>query len=279
MKAVQALLAKHHVQSHLQHLLKQIRPFRVLGLDINTKTTGYVVLNEKGRLVKFGHVSTKHLSSEIQMLDIGIDITNALKELAIPKQENITWLVGIEDFLKTYASGRFHTKGLFQLAQLNGLISYSCLLTFGTRPQHIHPTSARAFFRLAKDKEMKKRDAIKHVVMDFALSMEPNLSFPEKNSVGYRYDIADAYVIAFYTYWQHVATLACDKNQEWTQVVIADLNQLLDKQMTRKAALPIDFDSERYLDTVLLAHVQDYIKDIVHDTALLNSIRPNANQQ
>ncbi|OQR92521.1 hypothetical protein ACHHYP_03601 [Achlya hypogyna] len=260
MKVIQALLLKHGVAEHLRSVVSQAPPLRVLGLDINTNVTGYVVLNEHGRLDTAGHVSTKHLASDQQILDIGVDIASTLQ--ALPATRPAQWVVGIEDFLKTYAGGRFHTKGLFQLAQLNGLVSYCCLTAFNVRPQHVHPTTARAFFRLAKPKGSPKKDAIKHVVLDFALASEPALAFPENLSAGYRYDVADAYVIALYTYWQHVASCACDPELAWTRDVSAALREALVKPLVRRqAAAPEAFDGDAYVASLLRTHVQQHIKD------------------
>ncbi|KDO19969.1 hypothetical protein SPRG_13074 [Saprolegnia parasitica CBS 223.65] len=271
MKVVHGLLLKHGIAERLQSVVATAKPFRVLGLDINTNTTGYVVLNERGRLADAGHVSTKHLSSESQILDIGVDIASTLQRLH-STSETLPWVVGIEDFLKTYAGGRFHTKGLFQLAQLNGLVSYSCYTTFGARPQHVHPTTARALFRLAKPKDTNKqrKDAIKHIVLDFALAMEPALVRPEAPA-SFKYDVADAYVIALFTYWRHIADLALAADAAWTQSVTAATNLALAKPLARKAAAAPELDLQAHVASLLRAHVEQHIKDTLPPRAFAPS--------
>ncbi|EQC26356.1 hypothetical protein SDRG_15841 [Saprolegnia diclina VS20] len=269
MKVVQALLLKHGIAERLQSVVATAKPFRVLGLDINTNTTGYVVLNERGRLTDAGHVSTKHLSSESQILDIGVDIASTLQRLH-SASGTLPWVVGIEDFLKTYAGGRFHTKGLFQLAQLNGLVSYSCYTTFKSRPQHVHPTTARALFRLAKPKDAAtkpKKYAIKHIVLAFALAMEPTLIEPEAPS-SFKYDVADAYVIALFTYWRHIADLALAADAPWTESVTAATTLALAKPLARKAAATPELDLQAHVASLLRAHVEQHIKDTLPPRAL-----------
>ncbi|CAM9236420.1 unnamed protein product [Phaeothamnion confervicola] len=87
------------------------------------------------------------------------------------KEERPTaWVVGVEDFMKTFMPGRFNTRALFKMAQLNGIVGYGVLTALGAKATNVHPTSARAFYGLRKNKE---EDDVKRVVFDYVVGLEP----------------------------------------------------------------------------------------------------------
>ncbi len=53
-------------------------------------------------------------------------------------------------FLLLFVNIRFNTRSLFKLAQISGIVKFSCLQTFGSKPYAWHPTSARAYYGLRK---------------------------------------------------------------------------------------------------------------------------------
>lgn len=153
-KRVLAALAAGGVARRTRALVRESPPLRVLGLDLNTSSTGYAVLCERGRVREWGHVPTAQLPSA-DVLGIARAVDTALADVHARVSADCTdpvdWRVGIEDFMRTYRFGRFHTKGIFQLAQLNGVVSYACWRRFSgdAQPVHTHPSAARGFFGIA----------------------------------------------------------------------------------------------------------------------------------
>jgi hypothetical protein len=78
-------------------------------------------------------------------------------------QDGVVWDVAFEDYMRHFRAGRFQTKSLFQLAETNCCSALSCWQTIGIKPLRVHPTSARACFKLSSS---NTRDGIKDVVVD-----------------------------------------------------------------------------------------------------------------
>ncbi|CEG45094.1 uncharacterized protein PHALS_01418 [Plasmopara halstedii] len=213
----------------IQQLLRNSPPFRVLGIDINTNSTGFVVVTERGRVCRWGYIPTDHFASS-NVMAIGGAIDDFLAkvqaaELELQQQENARWIVGIEAFMRMFRSGRYHNAGIFQLAQLNGIVSFACWKRFGSLPLHTHPSAARSFHGLCTSSVNSKSGSIKHQVMTFLKQQEPELTqaascdsksscvFPtfQRNRNGSladsAFDIADAYVMASYTRCMYFKTL------------------------------------------------------------------------
>ncbi|KAG7399885.1 hypothetical protein PHYBOEH_007746 [Phytophthora boehmeriae] len=208
---------------HAQQIVRTSPPLRVLGLDVNTNSTGFAVVTETGRVCRWGHIPTTQFASA-DVLHIGGAIDEFLASVQTAEQE-VEWVVGIEAFMRMFRSGRFHNAGIFQLAQLNGIVSFACWKRFGVLPLHTHPSAARGFFGLsapASTSSNLKKNSIKHQVMSFLEEQEPGLtqtmeqesaalpSF-ERTRTGAladsAFDIADAYVIAAYTRCAHFQQL------------------------------------------------------------------------
>lgn len=235
-KRVLAALHASDVAQTTRALIRDSPSLRVLGLDINTNSTGFAVLTEHGRLCQWGHVSTAHIqSSDILGIAHAIDTAlegvhnSVVKKAGGGIEQQLSWHVGIEDFMRMYRFGRFHNKGIFQLAQLNGIVSYTCWQRFSAHgvsaaPTHTHPSAARAFLGIAASKMKKtgtKGDSdIKEQVMAFMQQQEPQLfvdsghnsnsstgSLFDKTRNGSfseaAFDVADAYVIAAFTRWRY----------------------------------------------------------------------------
>lgn len=231
-KRVLTALHASDVAEKTHTLIRDSPPLRVLGLDINTNSTGFAVITEHGRLCQWGHVSTAHIpSSDILGIAHAIDTalgdvhSRVVKETGGGDVEQLSWHVGIEDFMRMYRFGRFHNKGIFQLAQLNGIVSYTCWQRFGgnVTPTHTHPSAARAFLGIAASKKKagaKGESDIKEQVMAFVQQQEPQLFAGTENSdrspiaslfdrtrngnfSEAAFDVADAYVIAAFTRWRH----------------------------------------------------------------------------
>ncbi|CAI5735786.1 unnamed protein product [Peronospora destructor] len=204
-------LAKHSKQ-----LVRRSLPLRVLGLDVNTNSTGFAVVTERGRVCRWGHIPTAQFASA-DVLHISSAVDGFLATVQDAEQQqapSAQWVVGIEAFMRMFRSGRFHNAGIFQLAQLNGIVSFACWKRFDVLPLHTHPSAARGFFGLSAPSGSSKKNSIKHQVMDFLQQQEPDVAgqqvagleaLPrlERMRTGAladsAFDIADAYVIAAYT--------------------------------------------------------------------------------
>lgn len=143
------------------------------------------------------------------MLAIAHVITEELRDLQRTMHRDqhgkMLWHVGIEDFMRMFRFGGTHNKGLFQLAQLNGIVSYTCWDQFSSKPLHTHPTAARALFNIAAT----KKDNVKETVMRFVETQEPGATqiLPRNRNgrlTDVAFDMTDAYVVAAFTRFQHI---------------------------------------------------------------------------
>lgn len=98
-------------------------------------------------------------------------------------------------------AGRFRTKGLFDLASVNGMVTFAAVQAFGGTPVHLHPTAARGFFSLSKPKDGSAH--VKHVVADWAIDQlnlpadYPWVRRPRSGKLDEScYDMTDAYLLA-----------------------------------------------------------------------------------
>ncbi|ETI40038.1 hypothetical protein F441_14349 [Phytophthora nicotianae CJ01A1] len=211
---------------YAQRLVRRSSPLRVLGLDVNTNSTGFAVVTERGRVCRWGHIPTAQFSSA-DVMQIGGAVDEFLANVhaaELEQQPDAQWVVGIEAFMRMFRSGRFHNAGIFQLAQLNGIVSFACWKRFNVLPLHTHPSAARGFFGLSAPTTKSKKNSIKHQVMGFLEKQEPELtqaagqytktsealpSFERMRTgalADSAFDIADAYVIAAYTRCVHFQT-------------------------------------------------------------------------
>jgi hypothetical protein len=211
---VQLLLDACRLEDRAGEALSQMKGRKVLGLDINTSSTGYAVLQvgqgASVNLLDWGRVCLKDTAD---VLEGGGLVQDQLRALCLKhgsKQDGHCWDVGVEDFAKSYTPGRFNTRGLFKLAQLSGIVKFSCMNAFGCTPWEWHPTSARAFFGLRKSQE-PGGDDVKKVVFDFVTSREASASkeyswewLASGELSKENYDVTDAYLIATYTLAQGI---------------------------------------------------------------------------
>lgn len=201
-----AALAACDPSAALAALVRASPPLRVLGLDINTGSTGVAVLDERARVRHWGAVNTSQFASA-DVLAVGAAVDAALADVhASSGGRDVEWLVGVEAFLRMFRAGRHHNAGMFQLAQLNGIVSFAAWRRFGARPTHAHPSSARVFFGLSS----ARGAAIKQQALAFARLEQPAAA-ADALVLGPRsgkwsdaaFDAADAYVVANYTRCQH----------------------------------------------------------------------------
>jgi hypothetical protein len=111
------------------------------------------------------------------------------------------WVVCVEDFMMLNGTGRSSAKGLFTLAQVNGIVSYESIRLFEYEPDRVYPSKARSFYGLKKTKEQSD---IKSVVFEFAKKYIPGPWKLDKHGAIHKdnFDISDAYLIARYSFDQ-----------------------------------------------------------------------------
>lgn len=115
----------------------------VLGLDINTNSTGFTVLHAPtGEMAECGVIETKaipDLFDKVTFLRRRLAAIHAAKKG--DDKEATTWVVGIEDFLKSFGGAQWRTSDIMKLACLNSLVSYECWhLFFCHHQEHSPPT-------------------------------------------------------------------------------------------------------------------------------------------
>lgn len=196
----------------------------------------------------------------------------AIQQLRQPDTP-IVWRIGIEDFMRTFVAGRFHTKGLIQLAQLNGIVSYSCWKNFDAKPKHYHPTLARSFFGLSKSPtDAETQDLRKQLIKDIVLKYVENLDPLIRKSMTYtrtgrpteqNYDIADAYIIALYSYLQCFQNqIQCDEKLS-SAFVQEYRNRLFEAKKSVEAERLAGMTEEeqgQYLETCFKSAIEIWIK-------------------
>lgn len=297
-KRILAALHASDVAQRTQTLIRDSPPLRVLGLDINTNSTGYAVLSARGRVCEWGHIPTAHLASS-DILGIAHAIDTALDGVhsrVAGTDTEPAWVVGIEDFMRMYRFGRFHNKGIFQLAQLNGIVSYTCWQRFrGAPPTHTHPSAARGFFNIAASKKGASAKAgesdIKAQVMAFVQQQQPQLFastdatepheiFARTRTGAYSdaaFDVADAYVVAAFTRWRHFhdqlvhdAALAADFGDAYMALTTAHAAGRKSATQTAEERALANMDAaatRTYLSTLFVHGIDEWIKSAPHELA------------
>lgn len=155
-------------------------PDYILGLDVNTRSIGWVVVRVAGGpvheasgwidLAKISGLHAKAEEVERRLTEIKRQIcsnhaqrvkqetTPANSTAAAPAASSSAsstspvFLVVIESYLRMLSgSASFQLKHLFTLAELHALTCWLCHRTLDqTRIEHVHPTSPRAFFGIKK---------------------------------------------------------------------------------------------------------------------------------
>lgn len=259
-KVVLELLEMHGICELKEQCMRTARPHLYLGLDVSTTSTGFAVVNETGALQDYGLIDQPPKQQEKKcLLDIAQSIESKLYDLSSSNiDDQVSWTIGIEEFMKTYYTGRFHTQGLFQLARLNGIVSYSCFRAFQTKPIHIHPTTARAAFQLTTPKANAAGttggttpSSIKQVVLDYTRCQYPSIE---------SHDVADAFIVARYVWLQ-----------SWIQSIVSSTSTTLKQdfvssyKLKHKKRLQTRFqdDSEQqtaYLEQVYANGVEEWMR-------------------
>lgn len=188
-----------------------------------------------------------------------LEIANALRshieELKLrvesnERNKNVIWLIGVEDFLKTFGFQSFNTRGIFALARLNAVVTYISSQVFQVVPYSIHPTVPRAIYGLKAEvsskraRELKKQEAqsqtptttttaanaatqpkvskqkvIKEIVLQFIKQRLPENYALRMNRKGQlessNYDQADAFLLALATLYKRREDELLQSNEEF----------------------------------------------------------------
>ncbi|CAM9192649.1 unnamed protein product [Chrysoparadoxa australica] len=186
-----------------------------LGLDINTHSTGYSViqvpqdLSKDPELIRWGRICTK---SKKDTYDRGLEICTQLERIRDDIGSETPWAIGVEDYLKSFQTGRFSTQGLFKLSQLHGMVGYGCMSSFSVKPVAYHPSSARAFYSLKATKAEEHEEAVDvkrvvydHIMLTFGLQDAYAWELSKEGELlPDNFDITDSFLIALYTWHQHL---------------------------------------------------------------------------
>ncbi|PRP86547.1 hypothetical protein PROFUN_05185 [Planoprotostelium fungivorum] len=190
----------------------------ILGLDINTRKTGFSVLDESGRSVDCGILST---DKEEGVFHKSFSIREQLIQLRdrVEARLRSEWVTGVEEFLPTATGG--HIYNIITLAQFNTLVSYECNNVFGLLPARLSAYTMRKHFGIptrAKDKTVKNE--IKKAVFDYisqnVLTEYPWKRTKEGNIHMSNFDVTDAALVSSYTLflWQTGTIYQTDDNKK-----------------------------------------------------------------
>lgn len=162
----------------------------ILGLDISSSCTGWTILDTQGNVIECGVFELKNMKNIFhKALYVRNELQAMKKRFESQEKLRIKWILGVEDFLRSFYFGR---QGLFKLAQMNTLVSYDCLEIFRQFPLRISFISARNKFGIKKVEGKK----IKEAVLEHVLKELPLNAFPPGMKGSQKVDIADSYIIS-----------------------------------------------------------------------------------
>jgi hypothetical protein len=166
---------------------------KVIGLDISTNTTGYSIMDEDEKLLKYGFIDTSKTKDWFEKTEI---FTLQMKQLS---EEFSVIKIGIEDILGKFSGGRTSAKTIISLARFNALASYKCYELFNLKPEHINVLRAR---KLAFGHSIPRNSGLnaKEYVLKRSVEWYPELILPKmktKDKIAKEaYDITDSIIIA-----------------------------------------------------------------------------------
>jgi len=116
-----------------------------VGLDVSTRAVGIgIVGGTAGELV---HSEVLTVRGHETPLSLGAAVGARVHELVTGLTDHTVVHVVVEDALKSFATGRFRTQGLFKLARLNAIVGFDCWRRLpGVTVAHVPPLAIRAFF-------------------------------------------------------------------------------------------------------------------------------------
>lgn len=170
-----------------------------LGLDVNTKSTGFVVCNDGGVPVECGLIDTTAAKS---VNEFGCMVRERLLELQ-ERYADAFVTVGVENFVQKYRNASSSSHTLMTLASVNTIASYECYNIFcRMEPVRVNVISARSFFGLSGRKGADAKKAVFDLFRDAMerTGYEVLLSSRSRAVHATNYDVSDAVLTGVYTY-------------------------------------------------------------------------------
>lgn len=161
-----------------------------LGLDIATNSTGYAIIDDEDRLLKYGVIDTSKQKDYFEKSEVfALQIKVLTEEFSFD-------CIGIEDILSKFASGQSSIKTIIALARFNALASYICYLRCDFKPSHINVLRARS---LALGHSVPRGVNSKDYVLKSVVDWYPDIELPRmkrKNALAKTAnDICDAVIV------------------------------------------------------------------------------------
>ena len=166
-----------------------------LGLDISTSIVGYSIVDEKKKLLSYGHVDISDIEDIYEKLSIVIDrISELISEYKIKE-------IFIENFLYKFAAGKSRIQTLIKLCEMNSLIKFECFNLLKKKPILLNVLHARKIV-LGKTRS-KDFISVKEFVISRISKIYPqiiwdkkiNKKTKEEKIMSYNFDICDSVVI------------------------------------------------------------------------------------
>eukprot|EP00761_Pharyngomonas_kirbyi_P011232 gb/GECH01011257.1/.p1 GENE.gb/GECH01011257.1/~~gb/GECH01011257.1/.p1 ORF type:complete len:310 (+),score=64.33 gb/GECH01011257.1/:1-930(+) len=207
-----------------QHIQKEINTERFfIGLDVSTSKTGYAIMTNQGKTLSVGILQgNKNKDLLITGKEMSERLENIIQEIT---QSNVhKCILGIEDSVEQYASGRTSARALFSLTRINTILSYSWFLRTGNLPIRSPVISIRAALGINNQdvsqetfnlwKQNRKTNRYHHLETkmrafdlakpmfppDFNYLKTPRGLFSEEN-----FDVADAVLVSLHTWMSYTA--------------------------------------------------------------------------
>ena len=163
----------------------------ILGLDINTISTGFSVIDEEEKLLKYGVIDTSEQEDMYSKLD-------AFSLLIQPLSEEFCFeKIGVEDALGKFLAGKSNIKTIAALLRFNALASYKCYEIFEVKPRHLNVLRARS---LALGHSIPRGLQSKIYVLEQVMKWYPDIELPKmKRKDDYAktaFDICDSIIIS-----------------------------------------------------------------------------------
>jgi Holliday junction resolvasome RuvABC endonuclease subunit len=204
-----------------------LRGRAVLGLDVSTRAVGIAVID--AATVELLHNEVVTASADEHPFHIAAAVSERVAELHAVHH---VARCGVEDVMKSFAPGKFHTQGLFKLARLNGMIGMEAWRRTGAAVECTMPNAIRAHFGvssadgdalqrllLSAGKEpikARKDETVKLAALGFVTQLFPDLAdtwaLTRTGTLSkLNFDRADAVLVALHT---------C--NRLWESALLAD---------------------------------------------------------
>lgn len=158
-----------------------------IGIDVNTKSTGYCIFKNKTRVIKWG-VFLNDTPGD-NLISYGRKIGNLLND--IKTEYNIKKVnIFIEDYLRSFKFNHTTCTALTKMAEMNGIVSLCSAIVFDTKITKLSCKRARKYIGLVNGKSNIKSKCIDYAKRNCNLLMCENLTENMQS------DVADAYIIA-----------------------------------------------------------------------------------